>query len=148
MSTLLRAPPQQRWSWAALSNFAKLVGASLRSRSWSTAFPPLRWAILAMVVALMGLIAMGCYGYLTRAHLQSRLAGQIDVDSRATPVAQRIENKTAIVADLNRRIGQTPARPASTIGTPSSPISRTSTPGAGLPEEPWRRRDGVLVKIL
>jgi len=69
--------------------FAKLVGASWLSRSWSTAFPPLRWAILAMVVALMGLNAMGCYGYLTRAHLQSQLAGQIDVESRATPIAQQ-----------------------------------------------------------
>jgi len=49
---------------------------------------------------------MGCYGYLTRAHLQGQLAGQIDVESRAAPVCQQIENKTAIVADLNRRIGQ------------------------------------------
>ena len=52
--------------------FAKLVGASWLSRSRSTAFVPLRWAILATVIALMGLNAMGCYGYLTRAHLQSR----------------------------------------------------------------------------
>jgi hypothetical protein len=42
--------------------FAKLVGASWLSRSSSTAFAPLRWAIFAMVVALMGLNAMGCYG--------------------------------------------------------------------------------------
>jgi len=84
----LRAPPQAIVMGGALE-FAKLVGASWLSRSWSTAFPPLRWAILAMVVALMGLNAMGCYGYLTRAHLQSQLAGQIDVESRATPIAQQ-----------------------------------------------------------
>jgi hypothetical protein len=106
MSTLFAGAATAAIVMGGALEFAKLVGASWLSRSWSTAFPPLRWAILAMVVALMGLNAMGCYGYLTRAHLQSQLAGQIEVDSRATPVAQQVENKTAILADLNRRIGQ------------------------------------------
>jgi len=106
MSTLFAGATTAAVVMGGALEFGMLVGASWLSRPWSTAFPPLRWAILAMVVALMGLNAMGCYGDLTRAHLQSQLAGQIDVDGRATPIAQQIENKTAIVADLNRRIGQ------------------------------------------
>jgi len=106
MSTLFAGAATAAVVMGGALEFAKLVGVSWLSRSWSTAFVALRWAILAMVVALMGLNAMGCYGYLTRAHLQGQLAGQIDVESRAAPVCQQIENKTAIVADLNRRIGQ------------------------------------------
>jgi hypothetical protein len=54
MSTLFAGAATAAVVMGGALEFAKLVGASWLSRSWSTAFPPLRWAILAMVVALMG----------------------------------------------------------------------------------------------
>jgi len=54
----------------------------------------------------MGLNAIGIYGYLSRAHVEHALAGELAVAGRAADVDARLTVQAAVVADLNRRISQ------------------------------------------
>jgi hypothetical protein len=68
--------------------------------------PALRAALIALVAVLMVLNSIGVYGFLSRAHLEHALAGDLAVASKAADVDARLTVQAGIVADLDRRIGQ------------------------------------------
>jgi hypothetical protein len=49
---------------------------------------------------------IGVYGYLSRAHIEHALAGEIVVAGRAADVEARLAVRAGLVADLDRRIAQ------------------------------------------
>jgi hypothetical protein len=65
----------------------------------------LRCALAAIVVVLMALNTIGIYGFLARAHIAHAVAGEAKVDGDAAAVDGRISVQSAVVADLDRRIG-------------------------------------------
>ena len=71
------------------------------SASWG-----LRTALTVLVAVLMTLNAVGCFGYLSRAHIASALAGDLAVAGRGADVDTRITVQAGIVSDLDRRIAQ------------------------------------------
>ena len=66
----------------------------------------LRAALIALVTVLMGLNAVGCYGFLAKAHIASAVASETAVAGRAADVAARMTVQTGVVSDLERRLGQ------------------------------------------
>src|SRR5258708_7907450 len=64
-------------------------------------------ASLAMLVAvLMGLNAVGAFGFLSKAHIASALAGDLAVAGRSADTDARLSMQAGVVADLVRRIAQ------------------------------------------
>jgi hypothetical protein len=67
---------------------------------------PLRLALAALVAVLMVLNSIGVYGFLSRAHLEHALAGDMTVSSKAATVDARREAKQADLDDIKGRIAQ------------------------------------------
>jgi hypothetical protein len=59
-----------------------------------------------MVVVLMGLNGVGAYGFLTGAHLEHVVAGELAVSDRAADVEARLDVQAHVVASLDRQLGQ------------------------------------------
>jgi hypothetical protein len=76
-----------------------LIGMGRGSRA-------LRAALLALVAVLMGLNAIGCYGFLARAHIGHQVEGDIAVAARLSDIDGRIAVQTTTLADIDRRLGQ------------------------------------------
>ncbi len=73
------------------------------------ALPTLRWgplkaALVALVAVLMGLNAIGAYGFLAKARIGHQVDG--DVAGRVAEVDARLAVAAALVSDLDRRIAQ------------------------------------------
>ena len=66
----------------------------------------LRLALAALVAVLMVLNSIGVYGFLSRAHIEHALAGDITVTSKAATVDARLEAKQADLDDIKGRIAQ------------------------------------------
>jgi hypothetical protein len=66
----------------------------------------LKLAPIILVAALMGLNPIGIYGYLSRAHIEHALAGDLAVAGRAADVEARLALQAGVVSDLDRRIAQ------------------------------------------
>jgi len=96
--------------WPVVAMGVTLETAKLSAVAWLgrryTAPRALKWAVTGLVVTLMGLNAIGCYGYLARAHIDHAVAGAAQVASHQAQIDARKEVAVANVADLDRRIGQ------------------------------------------
>jgi hypothetical protein len=96
--------------WPIIGMGVALETAKLSAVAWLArryAAPRvLKVAVTALVVTLMGLNAIGCYGYLARAHIAHAIAGEAKVASHQAQIDARKEVAAANVADLDRRIGQ------------------------------------------
>jgi hypothetical protein len=66
----------------------------------------LRAALVILVAVLMGLNAIGAYGFLAKAHIGHAVAGETAVAGRSTEVDARLNVQVGVVADLDRRIAQ------------------------------------------
>jgi len=66
----------------------------------------LKIALTALVAVLMVLNSIGVYGFLSRAHLEHALAGDLSVASKAADVEARLDAKQADLDDLKARIAQ------------------------------------------
>jgi hypothetical protein len=66
----------------------------------------LRLALVALVAVLMVLNSIGVYGFLSRAHIEHALAGDITVASRAADVEAHLDAKQADLDDIKARIAQ------------------------------------------
>jgi hypothetical protein len=66
----------------------------------------LRAALGVLVAVLMGLNAMGAYGFLAKAHIGHAIAGEMAVAGRAAEIDARITLQAGLVADIDRRIAQ------------------------------------------
>jgi len=68
--------------------------------------PTLRAALVGLVAVLMGLNAIGAYGFLAKAHIGHAVAGETAVAGRAADVDARITVQVGVLADIDRRLGQ------------------------------------------
>ena len=67
---------------------------------------PLKAAIVTLIAVLMGLNAVGAYGFLARAHIEHAVASDVTAAGRAADIDARISGQASVVADLDRRIAQ------------------------------------------
>ena len=67
---------------------------------------PLRRALAALVAVLMVLNSIGVYGFLSRAHIEHALAGDVATQNAAAAVAARLDAKQADLDDIKARIAQ------------------------------------------
>jgi hypothetical protein len=68
--------------------------------------PSLRAALVGLVALLIAINAIGCYGFLARAHLDHALAEDAAAAERNADVDARIAVQTAILADIDRGLAQ------------------------------------------
>jgi hypothetical protein len=82
----------------------------------------LRAALVVMVGILMGLNAVGAYGFLSKAHIDHAVAGEVTTLARNADVEARLGVQGGVVADLDRRIAQidTAIEKATTSGRTTS----------------------------
>lgn len=95
--------------WAVIGLGVAFEIGKLSAVAWlggARGFSPLRVALAAVVAVLMVLNSIGVYGFLSRAHIEHALAGDLTVASRATDVEARLAVQAGVVADLDRRISQ------------------------------------------
>jgi hypothetical protein len=66
----------------------------------------LKGALIALVAVLMGLNAIGAYGFLAKAHIGHALDGNLAVAGRAANVNARLTVQGGLVSDLDRQLTQ------------------------------------------
>src|SRR6185437_15435713 len=84
----------------------KLVAAAWLTQNWSSAPYLLHLILVAMIGVLMGLNAVGVFGFLTRAHLDHMTAIDQALADRTAGTEVRLAIQIRTVADLDRRISQ------------------------------------------
>jgi hypothetical protein len=82
----------------------KLSAVACLGRRYGSA--SLRAALVVLVAVLMGLNAIGAYGFLAKAHIGHQVEGDVAVAGRAANVDAKIIVQTGVVADLDRRLAQ------------------------------------------
>jgi hypothetical protein len=97
--------------WPVIGMGMALEVGKLSAVAWlghqrGTASWRLRAALTILVAVLMGLNAVGCYGFLAKAHIGHQVEGDVAVAGRAADIEGRISVQADLVADLDRRIGQ------------------------------------------
>jgi hypothetical protein len=65
---------------------------------------PLKAALVALVAVLMGLNAIGAYGFLAKAHIGHALAGDLAVSARSADADARLSVQAGKVADLTKQL--------------------------------------------
>jgi hypothetical protein len=85
----------------------------------------LRAALSVLILVLMGLNAVGCYGFLAKAHIGHQVEGDVAVAGRAADIDGRISVQADLVADLTKQISDLDA--ARIIETPSVGNLRTAS---------------------
>jgi len=84
----------------------KLVAAAWLTEHWNSAPSLMRLVLVAMIGVLMGLNAVGVFGFLTRAHLDHMTAIDQALADRTADTEVRLAIQIRTVADLDRRIAQ------------------------------------------
>jgi len=84
----------------------KLVAAAWLTENWRSAPPLLCLVLVMMIGVLMGLNAIGVFGFLTRAHLDHMVTVDLALADRTADTEARLAIQAQSVADLDRRIGQ------------------------------------------
>jgi molybdopterin-biosynthesis enzyme MoeA-like protein len=84
----------------------KLVATAWLGQHWHAAPLLLRIVLIAMVAVLMGLNAVGVFGFLTRAHLDHMVTVNLALADRTAEIEARLAVQAQIVGDLDRRIAQ------------------------------------------
>jgi hypothetical protein len=76
--------------------------AALPTLPWG----PLKAALIALVAVLMGLNAIGAYGFLAKAHIGHQVDGDVAAAGKVADVDARLAVQASTVSDLDRRIAQ------------------------------------------
>jgi len=84
----------------------KLVAAAWLTQNWSSAPYLLRLILVAMIGVLMGLNAVGVFGFLTKAHLDHMVTVDLALADKAADIEARLAIQAQTVADFDRRIAQ------------------------------------------
>jgi hypothetical protein len=99
--------------WPVIVMGAALESAKLSAVAWlGRRYAASRWlkgVIVTLIVALIGLNAIGCYGFLAKAHIDHAVAGEAQIANHRAHVEARRELAAANVADLDKRITQVDA---------------------------------------
>jgi hypothetical protein len=90
----------------AVLEAGKLVSAAWLTEHWTSAPPLLRFVLILMIGVLMGLNAVGVFGFLTRAHLDHMASIDLALADRTADVEARLRMQSRTVADIDRRIAQ------------------------------------------
>jgi hypothetical protein len=85
----------------------------------------LRAALAVLIAVLMGLNAIGCYGFLAKANIGHQIEGETAVGARLADVEARLSVRAETIADLTKQIADLDA--ARTIETPSAGNLRTAS---------------------
>jgi len=83
----------------------KLAGVASLGRHGSASPWPLRAALTALVLAMMGLDVIGAYGFLAKAQIEHSVLGDAAIESRQVQAKAKLDAQAAAVADLDKRIG-------------------------------------------
>jgi hypothetical protein len=110
----------------------------------------LRLALVTLVAVLMVLNSIGVYGFLSRAHIEHALAGDLTVASKAADVEARLAVQASVVTDLETAPSSRPPRTAGAKRpwfwqTSNARTGQTSWPAAqrrpgSSPASRWRRQ--------
>jgi hypothetical protein len=96
--------------WPVVGMGASIECAKLSAVAWLSrryaASRALKGAIVVLVVTLMGLNAVGGYGFLARAHLDRAVAAEVQIADHQAQLDARKELAAANVADIDQRIAQ------------------------------------------
>ena len=96
--------------WPVIGMGVALEAAKLSAVAWlGRRYAASRWikgAIVTLVVTLMSLNAIGCYGFLAKAQIDHAVAGQTQIADHAARINARRQVAVENVADLDRRIAQ------------------------------------------
>src|SRR6267378_3578988 len=116
--------------WPVIGMGIALEAGKLSAVAWlghqrGTASRRLRAAFTVLVLILMGLNAIGCYGFLARAHIGHQVEGETAIGARAADVEARLSVQAEKVADLTKQIADLDA--AHAIETPSAGNLRTAS---------------------
>jgi hypothetical protein len=116
--------------WSVVGMGLALEVGKLSAVAWlghqrDTASWRLRAAFAVLVAVLMGLNAIGCYGFLAKAHIGHVVAGDVAVAGRAADIEGRISMQAGMVSDLAKQIADLDA--ARTIEAPSAGNLRTAS---------------------
>src|SRR5579872_4532933 len=86
----------------------KLTAAAWLSENWSSAPPILRLVLVTMIGVLMGLNAVGVFGFLTRAHLEHMMAVDLALADRTAGIDGRLAIQGQTDADIEQstRLGR------------------------------------------
>jgi hypothetical protein len=90
----------------AVLEAGKLVAAAWLTEHWTSAPSLLRFVLVLMIGLLMGLNAVGVFGFLTRAHLDHMASVDLALADRTADVEARLGIQSRTVADIDRRIAQ------------------------------------------
>jgi len=90
----------------AVLEAGKLVAAAWLTEHWNSAPSLLRLVLVAMIGVLMGLNAIGVFGFLTRAHLDHMASIDLALADRTADIETHLAIQARTVADLDRRIAQ------------------------------------------
>jgi hypothetical protein len=66
----------------------------------------LKLSLTILVLVLMGLNAIGCFGYLSKAHIAHQVDGDVAITGRGADIEARLSMQVGVVGDLDRRIAQ------------------------------------------
>ena len=95
--------------WAVIGLGVAFEIGKLSAVAWlgrAQPFSLLRVALTALVAVLMVLNSIGVYGFLSRAHIEHALAGDLSTATNAATVAARLDAKQADLDDIKARIAQ------------------------------------------
>jgi hypothetical protein len=93
-------------AFAASMEAAKLVIAGWLAANWSVARWKLRTVLVALLIGLALINAVGVFGKLVEAHVAVAAAARASVSERLEVIDARLTPKLATLADLDRRISQ------------------------------------------
>jgi hypothetical protein len=90
----------------AVLEAGKQVAAAWLTEHWTSAPSLLRLILVLMIGVLMGLNAIGVFGFLTRPHLDHMASVDLALADRTADVEARLGIQSRTVADLDQRIAQ------------------------------------------
>jgi hypothetical protein len=84
----------------------KLSAVAWLGHQRSSTSPGLKASLTMLVAVLMTLNAVGCFGYLSKAHIAHQVDGDLAVAGHSADAEARLSMQTGVVGDLDRRIAQ------------------------------------------
>jgi hypothetical protein len=125
----------------AALEFGKVAAVTWLGRRYAAPLA-IKTVIITLVAALMVINAIGAYGYLAASHIGHAVAGEVAIAARAADVDARQQVQAAILADIDRRIGQIDGAVGEAIRR-----GRTAAAMALVAEQSTRRDDLVAARV-
>jgi hypothetical protein len=106
MTVLFPGAPTAIVGMTVAMEAAKLITAGWLARRWRATAWVWRGILVALVLGLALINAVGVYAQLVAAHVGERGAAQSDIEAKDAALTARLESQIHIVGDLDRRLGQ------------------------------------------